>query len=281
MEQRDRIDQATQARIPFGRGWWGTDLGAYRGCDGTYCFFPYESLPPLPPRDETLSWLGPLPEHLDREMEVHRSYAPEKRGRIDTIAAQAQQLGLTLPPAFLRLMGSHKLQDRIPSCSACFFILSERIVPCPAAEQGYIVRFLNDQQDVLLWYLYLTREDQRPPEPAGRRAVPPTCEAQSPRVRSKRRSSEAGDACVIVSPYELDGPEDAEEGESLTDVARHNILRHNILTNTVVCAPTFDEFIYRFWLENTLWFKLNEAGATLTPAEHAYAAHYAQAKSDG
>ena len=242
MEQGDQTDQATQRRIPFGRGWWGTDLGAYRACDSTYCFFPYESLPPLPPPDATLAWLGPLPEHLDREMEVHRN-EPGKRGRLDAIAAEAQQLGLTLPPAFLRLMGSRELQDRIPSCTACFFKLSERIVPCPAAEQGYIVRFLNDQQDVLLWYLYLTRE---------------------------------GDACVIVSPYELDEPEDAEEGEVLTDVARHNIL-----TNTVVCAPTFDEFIYRFWLENTLWFKLNEAGgATLTPAEHAYAAHYVQAKSE-
>jgi hypothetical protein len=230
-----------QASAPFASGWWGTDLGKYRACDGTYCFFASESLPPLPALDGSLDWLGPLPEHLDHEMEIHRSYAPEKRGRIDTIAAQAEQLGLTLPLAFLRVMGTNELQERFPSCTACFFTLSERIVPCPAAERGYILRFLNDQQDVLLWYLHLTP---------------------------------GGGHCVVVSPYELDTPEDAEE---LTDQGRQNIL-----ANTWVCAPTFEAFLYRYWLENTIWFHLNESGnAPLTPEEQRYIAHYAAAQADG
>ena len=162
-------DTAAQEGVPFKPGWWGTDLGRYRACDGTYCFFPYESLPPLTNFDGTLSWLGALPDHLDAQMEVHRN-DPSERGQIDALADQARQLGLTLPPAFVELMGSSELQDRIPSCTACYFKLSERILPCPAAEQGYILRFLNDQQDVLLWYLYLTPD---------------------------------GDARVLVSPYEL------------------------------------------------------------------------------
>ncbi len=224
-------DVVANEGVPFKPGWWGTDLGRYRACDGTYCFFPYESLPPLTNFDGTLSWLGALPDHLDHEMEVHRN-DPSERGQIDALAGQARQLGLTLPPAFVELMGSSELQDRIPSCTACYFKLSERIIPCPASEQGYILRFLNDQQDVLLWYLYLT----------------------------------PGDARVIVSPYELD------DGEELTDVGRSNVL-----SQSVVCAPTFDEFIYRFWLENTIWFKLNETGATFTPDEQAYLDHYAQA----
>ncbi len=222
--------------IPFGHGWWGTDLGKYRACDSTYCSFPSESLPPLTNFDGTLSWLGTLPEQLDRQMEIHRN-DPSERGQIDAIAEQARHLGLTLPPAFVELMGSSELQDRIPSCTACYFKLADRIIPCPAAEQGSIVGFLRDQQDVLLWYLYLTPN---------------------------------GEARVIVSPFELD-----DESEELTDVARANIL-----AQTVVCAPTFDEFLYRFWLENTLWFKLNESGATFTPDEQAYLDHYAQSASE-
>jgi FAD-linked oxidoreductase len=228
-------DTAAREGVLFKPGWWGTGLGRYRACDGTYCYSPYDSLPPLTNFDGTLSWLGALPDHLDAQLEVHRN-DPSERGQIDALAEQARQLGLTLPPAFVELMGSSELQDRVPSCTACYFKLSERIIPCPGAEQGSILRFLNDQQDVLLWYLYLTPD---------------------------------GGARVIVSPYALD------DGEELTDVGRANVL-----SQTVEAAPTFDEFIYRFWLENTIWFKLNESGATFSPDEQAYLDHYAQARGE-
>ena len=51
--------------------------------------------------------------------------------------------------------------DRIPSCTACYFELPEKIIPFPGDEEGYIIRFLNDQQCVLLWYLYLTRSGKQ------------------------------------------------------------------------------------------------------------------------
>src|SRR5258707_14192784 len=107
-----------QASTPFAPGWWGTDLGKYRACDSTYCFFASESLPPLPEQDGSLDWLGPLPERLDREMEIHRSHAPENRGRIDTLAVQAGQLGLVGPPGLLAGMGSPGLHGLFPSCTA-------------------------------------------------------------------------------------------------------------------------------------------------------------------
>ena len=52
---------------------------------------------------------------LPRQMEIHRN-APEERGKLDEIAAAAGKVGLTLPEAFTRLMGSSELQDRIPTC---------------------------------------------------------------------------------------------------------------------------------------------------------------------
>ena len=44
-----------------------------------------------------------------------------------------------------------------------------------------------------------------------------------------------------------------------------------------VCAPSFASFIYRFWLENTIWFKLNTRDAApFTPASKPISDHYAQ-----
>jgi hypothetical protein len=224
----------TQHVTPFRPGWYAFDLGRYRPCDSTYCLYPYESVPPVPAPDESLAWLGPLDERTDQQMQVHRN-APEERGKLDQIVAAAHRLGLSLPPSFLRLMGSPELQDRIPSCTACYFSLSNDIIPCPGSEQGYIVRFLNDQQEVLLWYLYLTP---------------------------------AGEQRVLVTPFLLE--------EVAQDGPMNDATRQAVIDNTFECAPTSAEFIYRFWLENVIWFKLNEgaSAAPLTAEEQAYVAHY-------
>lgn len=231
----------TRQLTPFRAGWYSFDLGQYRPCDSTYCLSPYESVPPVSEPDESLGWLGPLDDRADQQMQVHRN-APEARGKLDQIVAAAQRLGLTLPSSFLRLMGSPELQDRIPSCTACYFQLADDIIPCPGSEQGYIIRFLNDQQEVLLWYLYLTP---------------------------------AGEQRVLVSPFMLD--------EVAQDGPMNEQTRQAVIDNTFECAPTFAEFIYRFWLENVIWFKLNDgaSAAPLTGEEQAYVAHYERQSGAG
>jgi len=223
---------------PFDFGWWSFDLGKYRPCDGTYCFYGYDSIPPIRTLNGTLDWLDPLDPQTDQGMQLYRT-APEERGKLAEIEAEATQLGLTLPAAFLRLMGSPELQDRIPSCTACTFDLSAHIVPCIGETSGYIIRFLRDQQDVLLWYLYLTPQ---------------------------------GEQWVLVSPYEFgDGPDenpnDAPENE-----------RRAIIARTRICAPSFEAFVYRFWLENTLWFRLNtsESDGPLSDEQQRYLDFYGQ-----
>jgi hypothetical protein len=42
------------------------------------------------------------------------------------------------------------------------------------------------------------------------------------------------------------------------------------------CSPTFVEFIYRFRIENEIWFALAWDKRPLTPAEQAYVDHYAR-----
>ncbi|MEO7002487.1 MAG: hypothetical protein ABI068_11725 [Ktedonobacterales bacterium] len=225
-----------QNSTPFSFGWWSFDLGAYRPCDGTYCFSSYGELPPIRELNGTLDWLGPLDPQTEQSMQLYRN-APEKRGKLAAIEAEATKLGLTLPEAFVRLMGSPELQDRIPSCTACTFDLSAHIVPCIGDSPGYIIRFLRDQQDVLLWYLYLTPQ---------------------------------GEQWVLVSPYEFgDGPD-----ENPNDVADDE--RTAVIAHTRICAPSFEAFVYRFWLENTIWFTLNtsDSSGSLTNEQQHYVDHY-------
>jgi hypothetical protein len=42
---------------------------------------------------------------------------------------------------------------------------------------------------------------------------------------------------------------------------------------TMVVAESFNEFIYRFWIENEIWFALND-GKPLTDEQRRYAEHY-------
>jgi hypothetical protein len=253
------------ARFPFAFGWYGTDLPGYRACDDTYCFFPYADLPPVGEPSETLDWLGPLDEATDRQMRVHRD-RPTKPGGLQEIEAAAERLGLKLPASFLRLMASPALQDCIPSCTANYFELAKAIVPYPGSEDGVIVRFLNEQQNILTWYLYLTR---------------------------------AGASGVIVTPYWLEelagvpgddapgatmtatwgeGPDavtrEYKSGPLYTEAADPQAIQR-VVAGTHVCGPSFGSFLYRYWLENVLWFKLQDASGTqLTEEERRYLAHY-------
>lgn len=214
----------------FEWGWWASDLGKYRPSRFAYSHYPYESLPPV---DETqltgkLEWLGPLEEEGQNEWTA----------RLGKLIAQAQQLGLKLPKAFLRLMASPELQGRIPSCTGCYFDLSEQIRPCPGSKDGFIIRFLNDSQDVVLWHLYLTPQ---------------------------------GKECVLAAVYRLEEQEDPDYIENFTE---EKLKAYG--AETIVCAPSFEVFLYRFWLENTIWFSLHLGKPPLTEMQRRYLAHYEQ-----
>lgn len=220
-------------QTPFITGWWGTDLGKYRPCDGTYCFYPYDSLPLL---DMTLfrselQWLEPLSNALDQTMDIYRPDQAEQdklAARLAKLTTEAAQKGLTLPAPFLKLMGSRALQNQIPSCTACYFKLADEIIKSPFDDNGYFLRFLHDQQDVLVWYLYLTPN---------------------------------GDECVVVSSYFFE--EDPDDPD----------LIENLKQDVAFCAPSFESFLYRFWLENHIWFAMEEVKA-FTPVQQAYLDHY-------
>jgi len=203
---------------PFAKAWWSFDLGKYRPCESTYQRYDYDSIPPLDEKrfDGTFSFLA----------KGKKNAAAEKR--VAQVAKALREVGLELPEACTRFMSDPGLQGQINSCTACEFDLGEAPIPSKVVKGAYTVRFLRDQQDCLLWYLFLAPD---------------------------------GSARVIVSPIPFDDPDVDEEADV-------------VIANTWECAPHFEHFIYRFWIENEIWDALNSKNPKLDAAQQRYVDHY-------
>lgn len=223
---------------PFPLGWWGFELEGYRPCDSTYCWFSFDSLPPLPYEhfQEDLNWLTSLEPQIDSIMKQYRLLEEEiiLIENFKNLISSAHIEGITLPEPFVNFMGNLEFQKRVPSCTACYFEIRDQLMPCPVNQNNFVIRFLNDQQGVCTWYLYL---------------MP------------------GGEHCVIVSRSWFDllalGDQDFTDENYVEAVQA-----------TYVCAQSFEEFLYRFWLENCIWFALNERHRHLTDAEESYLRHH-------
>ncbi|MFO0594473.1 MAG: hypothetical protein U0228_04195 [Myxococcaceae bacterium] len=132
---------------PFKPVWASFDLGEYRECAGTYEVYSYKSIPPIDEGelDGTFSWLGAKGRAKNAKQAAH----------VEKLAAQAKKAGLELPADFVYLLSRPSLCATIPSCTACEWDLSEKLMPSKALPGSFTVRFLRDQQDVFFWYLFL------------------------------------------------------------------------------------------------------------------------------
>jgi hypothetical protein len=232
------MQQQAMPSLPFPRQWFFGDLGDARPCAGTYDGYAYDDLPPIPALDGSLSWLGAVDVEADRRSAAIRQ-------QLSAIMVQAELLGLTLPPAFVRFMSSQELLARVPEYAGSWFtVWDTQLDPLPGTS-GYVLRFMNDQQDCVLWYLYIT--------PDGQEAV---LAAQDPYPAGPSAYLEH-----LVRPEEDDPPLSEEQ-------------RRAVLANVSVCAPSFEAFLYRWWREATIYMKVHDYDATpLTDDERHYLAH--------
>lgn len=237
------MQQQAVPSLPFPRQWFFGDLGDARPCAGTYDGYAYDELPPIPALDGSLSWLGPVDAVSDQRSAAMRQELQE----LSALMAQAELLGITLPPAFVRFMSLPELQARVPEYAGSWFtVWDTQLDPLPGTEDGYVVRFMNDQQDCVLWYLYITAD--------GQEAV---LAAQDPYPDAPSAYLER-----LIRPEEGDDP--------LTEAQRQAVL-----ANVYMCAPSFEAFLYRWWREATISMKVNGYDATpLSEDEQRYLAHY-------
>ena len=243
--------------------------------EGTYIHEAYESLPPIEIPEQNLDWLNltefevgvneeesyvlekeerqkfkelwvniqqqvdwlNIPEFEVGISDEEENYALEKEERQEfqerwlNIQQQARDLQLTFPDYFLELIESFYLQDSIPSGTGCYFDLPDRISESPFQTGDYILRFYNDSQCCICWYLYFRQ---------------------------------SGEVEVIASSGTEYSPFLEDADASSIEFAKEY---------TYWVSPSFLEFLYRWWLENHIWFKLREQ-MTLSSQELAYIRYY-------
>ena len=209
--------------------WPGIDLPE-RPCDLTYCRIPIDKLPPLRHSfDGALGWL-PRPAH---ELEWTLGASDTDRifdaRTVDRSLRLCADEGFVLPPAMTLFLTSER-RNWIRSATGCWLDLSDRLVTIP--DTGVrALRFMNDQQGVLYWYLALEN---------------------------------GGERGVVVSNDMLDDDEP---------------FVFEIEVETFVCASSFEEFLYRYWIENEIFVKGIE-GTALTPDQAAYLRHLGTSGAD-
>lgn len=248
--------------VPFEFGWYSWDLGEYRPFPveyTTYWLFPYETLPHLDDPAPTFTWLLQGGKIDDGESDLS-AHDVELRQKLAYFASEAAPLGLKLPDAFVRFMRSPQLRSRIRSCTGCWFMLSDRLVPCPGFEGGYLIGFLRDQQDCIIWCLCLMPGDEHCIVALPMDTVEALPEYSALALCGDLDIGDVEPVADVAAP--------SEGGEASTDMA-------SAISDIYVCAPSFESFIFRFWLENEIAWKLTGPDKTpLTDLERRYLDHY-------
>jgi hypothetical protein len=264
-----------KAALPFRYRWVSWGLGTIRPCAHTYEEYSYEELPPIPAPDPKFRFLPP--DERGESADGLTGWQAEKQRKLANLLQEAQGLGLTIPDSFLSFMGSTRCDtmSEFDLGPGCWFNLSNRLVRLPGFEDGYLIGFLRDQQDCVVWCLALTSDGQNCIVAVKDDAV---------------MTLAIGDIDALLGNLvEEDGtpaPVEDENGHGADNA-------ETVGRNTFICAESFESFIYRFWIENEIANKIgflarppsDDIDSTpliaLTEAEQRYLDHYIENRGAG
>mgnify|MGYP001816285710 CR=1 FL=1 len=103
--------------------------------------------------DGSFGWLAATPTH--EEWAIGDENAAELPAQLDTVIASANGYGITLPDEFVAFIRNIQLHKHLRSANGDFLDVAPSVLQ---ALDGYLVRFLSDQQGCAFWYLYLTHD---------------------------------------------------------------------------------------------------------------------------
>jgi hypothetical protein len=188
-----------------------------------------------------------IPIELDTELEWLRRNGTSRPGlgldQLDEYARPqpaataidlAHAAGVRLPASFCRFMTSSDLQSRVRSCTDCYLDPGQRVVETTGSHPGHLMHFLSDSQSCAHWYLHILA---------------------------------SGDSAVLESDdlycYSIENSDWIENPACRLERIDVTSLNFNF------CAPSVDDFLFRFWIENEIWWAPDE-GRTLSALELAY-----------
>ena len=145
--QRNFIPSSTDC---FKREWVTSGTNELRETKDTYLSVAFDRLPSVPSLDSEFLWLSQFP---DRGYECSLYSKDNAIGHFSRLEAENSVLGFAFPVDFRLLMCRPDLQERVPSCTACYLELSATVIPLQGCPGRYVIRFMNDSQCSVLWYL--------------------------------------------------------------------------------------------------------------------------------
>ncbi len=137
-------------RMTIEHGWICVGLGRFRDIGfHTYIGGSYDDLPALPD-----TYPGGLHAWM-RDLVPLGALADEDG--LETLGGEVPTDGhvAKLPAEFVTFLADPLLRDSVPTCTACYWEESLPVAPSPVHESAQLVRFLNDQQGCVFWYLHL------------------------------------------------------------------------------------------------------------------------------
>jgi hypothetical protein len=215
--------------------WLSVGLPGFHS-ETTYQGYQLEKMPAIPIKlDDDLMWLyingTPRPGNGLDGRDEFAKPLPPA-----TVVNLAKELNLPLPASFSQFMTSPDLQSRVRSCTDCYLDPGERIVETIGSIPGYLMHFLSDSQSCAHWYLHVL--------PDGRSAVLQSADLY----------------CYEVENSDwMENPACRQERIDLTMIEAY------------FCASSFSEFLFRFWIENEIWYVVRDyERRPLTALENAY-----------
>jgi hypothetical protein len=240
--RRDAASLRLMAWLDEGlRSWWSISLPG-REQDGTYVRADVAHLPPPPPCVDRLDWLeATADDGYDGISTTGEDWGPTGEPNTETLDVLISDLDINLPKSFARFIADQSLQRRVPSTTACYLDLGDTTVSVADNPGTHLIHFLSDQQFVLHWLLAI---------------------------------DESGNEAVIVSDKGF-GIQDAFfDDDADDDLFGWGESRPDRIvgwpSGTEICAGTFAEFLWRFWIENKLCHSLWSEPISLPPDQQAY-----------
>jgi len=194
--------------------------------------------------------LPPIPIALDEECEWLRSHGQvhvqgglnqyERDLEPSFVEQLAQGAKVELPKGFRLFMTDQDLQSRVRSVTDCYLDPGERVVETIGSIPGHLIHFLSDSQSCAHWYMHIL--------PNRDSAV-----LESPDLY-----------CLQIENSDwIENPSCRAERIDLGSL------------DFAYCAPSFSDFLYRFWIENEIWSALRNDGGSLGGLGLQYVWHYA------
>lgn len=202
------------------RQWSMSELPGYRDAPNQSTYARFDGVLPQVPSDlDNLDWLRTEP-----DAEEWAIGPDNDQTETPLTSAELTRLlpGMRLPQALSVLAAEPELQAKLRSSTACYLDLGDAVVPVVGDEPGRLLHILSDQQWCLHWLLFLGD--------AGSQAVLET---------------------ELPYGYELS----IDEREQFGDLPALEVF-DPADQHATVCAESFAEFLYRFWIENEIWFAL-------------------------